>query len=96
MFFLFNSHSKEKIGRISATGTVVLIKFDLLQPLKNYIKSAYYPNYPKTPYFQIQFLKLKLTENTKSSIKNALKSDRKKKLSSLKKNFTKVQENARS
>ena len=36
-------------------------------------------------YFQIQFLKLKSTENTKSTIKNVLKSTRKKKVSSLKK-----------
>ena len=32
-----------------------------------------------TLYFQIQFLKLKCTENTKSTIKSALKSKRKKK-----------------
>ena len=32
-----------------------------------------------TLYFQIQFLKLKCTENTKSAIKSALKSERKKK-----------------
>ena len=31
-----------------------------------------------TLYFQVQFLKLKCTENTKGSIKGALKSDRKK------------------
>ena len=31
-----------------------------------------------TLYFQVQFLKLKCTENTKSSIKGALKNDRKK------------------
>ena len=32
-----------------------------------------------TLYFQVQFLKLKLTEYVKSTIKNALKSERKKK-----------------
>ena len=42
-----------------------------------------------TLYFQGQFLKLKCTENAKSTIKNALKSERKKKLLSLKKNITK-------
>ena len=42
-----------------------------------------------TLYFQEQFLKLKCTENAKSTIKNALKSERKKKLLSLKKNITK-------
>ena len=34
-----------------------------------------------TLYFQVQFLKLKLTEYVKSTIKNALKSERKKKKS---------------
>ena len=42
-----------------------------------------------TLYFQEQFLKLKCTENAKITIKNALKSERKKKLLSLKKNITK-------
>ena len=44
-----------------------------------------------TLYFQEQFLKLKWTENAKSTIKNALKSERKRKVSSLKKNITKDQ-----
>ena len=42
-----------------------------------------------TLYFQEQFLKLKCTENAKITIKNASKSERKKKLLSLKKNITK-------
>ena len=41
-FFLFKSHSKDEIGRMSATGAAVLLKFDL----ENYIKSLYYSNYP--------------------------------------------------
>ena len=86
-FFLFDSHSKDKTGRVSATGTAVLLKFDSLQSLENYIKSVYYSNYPMTLYFQIQFLKLKCTEKTKSTIKSALKCERKKKVSSLKKKY---------
>ena len=38
-----------------------------------------------TLYFQVQFLKLKSTENTKSTLKRVLKSERKKKVSSVKK-----------
>ena len=72
---------------MSATGTAVLLKFDSLQSLENYIKSVYYSNYPMTLYFQIQFLKLKYRENTKSTIKSALKSEGKKKVSSLKKKY---------
>ena len=35
-------------------------------------------------YFQVQYLKLKYIDNAKSTFKNALKSERKKKVSSLK------------
>ena len=84
-FSLFDAHSKDEIGRMSATGTAVLLKFDSLQSLKNYIKSAYYSNYPMTLEFRVQFLKIKCTENAKSTIKNTLKSESKKRVSSLKK-----------
>ena len=77
-FFLFDSHSKDEIGRMSAAGTVVSLKFDSLRSLENYIKSVYYSNYPTTLYFQVQFLKLKCTDNANSAIKNALKKERKK------------------
>ena len=38
-FFLFHSHSKDEVGRMSATGTAVLLKFDSLRSLQSYIKS---------------------------------------------------------
>ena len=79
VFFLFDSQRKDKIRRMSAIGTALLLRFDWLQSLENYIKSVYYSNYPMNLYFQVQFLKLKCTENAKIKIKNALKSDRKKK-----------------
>lgn len=60
---------------MSAIGTVALLKFYLLQSLENCIKSVYYSVY----YFQVRFLKLKCTENAKSTIKNESKSERKKK-----------------
>ena len=67
---------------MSATGTAVLLKFDYLKynfiVLGNYIRLVYYSNFPMTLYFQVQFLKLKCTDNAKSKIKNALKSERKK------------------
>ena len=44
-----------------------------------------------TLYFQVQFLKLKYTENPKSIIKKILKNERKKRVSSLKKKFSKDQ-----
>ena len=80
---------------MSATGTAVWPKFDSLQSLENYIKSVYYSHYPMTLYFQVQFLKLKRFENVKSTIKNALKSERKKNIS-LKKYHQELEKNARS
>ena len=79
-----------KIIRVAVIG-----KLYKLQSLENYIKSAYYSNYPMTLYFQVQFLKLKRFENVKSTIKNALKSERKKKIS-LKKYHQELEKNARS
>ena len=80
MIFLFDTHSKDKIGGIPATGTAVLLKFDSLHSLENYEISVYYLNYPLPLYFQVQFLEPYCTENAKSTqIKNALKSKREKK-----------------
>ena len=94
-FSLFDAHSKDEIGRMSATGTAVLLTFDSLQSLENYIKSAYYSNYPMTLEFQVQFLKIKCTKNAKSTIKNTLKSERKKRVSSLKKSPRKKKQGAK-
>ena len=44
--------AKDENRRISATGTAVLLKFDLLQSEENYIKSVYYSNYPMALYFK--------------------------------------------
>ena len=38
MLFLFDSHSKDETGRMSAAGTAVCLKFDSLQSLEIYIK----------------------------------------------------------
>ena len=57
--FLFDTHSKSAIGRISATSTVILLKSDSLQSLENHIKSVYYSFYPMIIYFQGQSFKLR-------------------------------------
>ena len=96
-FLLFDSHSKDEIGRKSTAGTAVLLKFVLLQSLENYTKSVFYSNYPMTLYFQVQFFKLKCTDNAKSIIKMHWKLKERKRLSSLKKRYHQGQEkNARS
>ena len=77
---------------MSATDTAVLLESDLLQPLENYIKSVYYSNYPIILYFQVEVLKLKCTENAKNRIKNALNSERKKEVLSLKTKYDQIPE----
>ena len=69
----------------SSIGTAVLVKFDSLKSLENYVKSVHYSNWLSTFYFHVQFSKLKCTENVKSTVTRALKSDRMKKVSPLKK-----------
>ena len=79
-----------------ATGRAVFLNFDLSHSLEDYIKLVYYSNYPRPLYFQVQFLKLKCTGNTKDTIISALKNDRKKTIKSLKKISKNREENARS
>ena len=68
-----------------ATGRAVFLNFDLSHSLEDYIKLVYYSSYPRPLYFQVQFLKLKCTGNTKDTIISALKNERKKIIKSLKK-----------
>ena len=68
-----------------ATGRAVFLNFDLSHSLEDYIKLVYYSNYPRPLYFQVQFLKLKCTGNTKDTIISALKNERKKIIKSPKK-----------
>ena len=48
---------------------------------------VYCSNYPMSLYFQVQFLKLKCTENAKSIIKSASEKDQKKKCKELKRDI---------
>ena len=74
--YLFDSHSKDQYGNISSSGTAVLLKFDTLFSLENYVKSVYYNTYPLTLYFQVQFMKVHCAENAKNAIKSLLKKER--------------------
>ena len=78
VFFLFDSDKKEEIGRMPAPSTADLVNLDSLPSLEIYIKSVYYTNHPMTLYFQVHFLELRCTEDTKTTIKKALKTERKK------------------
>ena len=72
---MFDSHSDDESGNLSSSGTAVLLKFDTLHSLENYIRSLYYNAYPMTLYFQLQFIKFHCTVNVKSAIKCLLKKE---------------------
>ena len=74
--YLFDSHSQDKNGNLSSSSTAVLLKFDSLYSLENYIRSVYYNAYPRTLYFQVQFIKVHYTVNAKNVIKCSLKKER--------------------
>ena len=58
-FFLFDSHSKNSSGNICQNGTSVLLKFETLSKLQEYVKNIYYVGLKhETLYFQIQFINL--------------------------------------
>ena len=91
VFFLFDSDKKEEIGRMPAPSTADLVNLDSLPSLEIYIKSVYYTNHPMTLYFQVHFLEQRCTEDTKTTIKKALKTEReKRKYHHCKRNVIKV------
>ena len=58
-FVLFDLHRKNSNGNISQNGTSVLLKFETLNKLQEYIKDIYYVGLKhETLYFQIQFINL--------------------------------------
>ena len=61
---------------MSSSGTAVLLKFDSLNSAENYVKLVYYNTFPQTLYFQVQFIKVHCSGNTKTVIKCALKKER--------------------
>ena len=64
-----NSHSRDENGNISPSETAVLLKFDTLRCLENYITAIYYSNYRLTSYNESQFLKLYCSLATKEVLK---------------------------
>ena len=55
-FFIFDLHSKNSSSNIFQNGTLVLLKFETLSKLQEYVKDIYYVGLKhETLYFQIQF-----------------------------------------
>ena len=76
-FYVFDSHSKDENGNISAVGTTILLKLESLSSLKNYILSVYYANYLMTLSFKIQFIRVSYTLHARNKIRNSIKNRRK-------------------
>ena len=62
-------------GNLSSSGTAVLLKFDSSNLLENYVRSVYCNTFPQALYFQMEFLKVHCSANTKTAIKCALKKE---------------------
>ena len=59
LFFLFESHSKNSDENVWKNGTSVLLKFETLNKLQEYVKDMYHIGLKhKTLYFQIQFINM--------------------------------------
>ena len=71
--YLFDSHSKDYEGNIPQNGNAILMKFENLDDLQDYIKLIYYSSqHHKTLYFQMQFISIRCSKNLRESIKSEL------------------------
>ena len=71
--YLFDSHCKDYEGNISQNGNFILMKFENLDDLQDYIKLIYYSSqHHKTLYFQMQFISIRCSKNLRESIKSEL------------------------
>ena len=62
-----------KIRKTAGTAVTVLLKFDTLHSLENYLRSVYCNIFRLTLYFQVHFIKVDSTSNVKNVMKNELK-----------------------
>ena len=71
--YLFDSNSKDYEGNISQNGSAILMKFENLDDLQDYIKLIYYSSqHHKTLYFQMQFISIRCSKHLRESIKSEL------------------------
>ena len=66
---LFDCHSKDEDGNLSGSGTEVLLKFGSLNSLENYIRLVNYNTFLHALYFQVQYIKVHCSVNTKTAVK---------------------------
>ena len=78
--YLFDSHSNDYKGNISQNGSAILMKFENLDNLQDYIKLIYYSSqHHKIFLFQMQFISIRCSVNLRESIKSELILNRPKK-----------------
>ena len=57
-FYVFDSHSRDNLGKKIPNGTSVLLQFENLKIIKEYIRNVY-----KTNFFNVLYIKVKRSEN---------------------------------
>ena len=57
-FCLFDSQSRDSSGNPVIDGTAILLKFNSLLYIGEYIREMYFENQPSSIYFQIQFIQI--------------------------------------
>ena len=76
-FFLFGSHRKNSSSNICQNGTSVLLRFETLSKLQEYVKVIYYVGLKhETLYFQIQFINLLCSSEEMKVIKSKVALER--------------------
>ena len=71
--YLSDSHSKDEYCNLSSSGTTILLKFNSLHSVENYIKYVYHNTYLLTLYFQVEYIKVHCSPSAKNVTKCALK-----------------------
>ena len=67
--YLFDAHSKDENGNLSSSSTAILLNFDTLHSLENYVKSVYFI-FLLNLYFQVQFMNIALQSPTLQALFN--------------------------
>lgn len=57
-FYLFDSQSRDSSGNPVIDGTAILVKFNSLLYIGEYIRKMYFEKKPSSIYFQIQFIQV--------------------------------------
>ena len=71
--YLSDYHSKDVYCNLSSSGTTILLKFNSLHSVENYIKYVYHNTYLLTLYFQVEYIKVHCSPSAENVTKCALK-----------------------